>query len=55
MRIAMTETDAKTPERDPDRERESDPKPTEQPKVNYENPAPGQPIRPSPMMSRRAY
>lgn len=42
----MTETEPKKPEPEPD------PQPVEPRKVNYENPKPGEPIRPSPMWPR---
>ena len=44
----VTDYEAKKPEA----AAEPAPKPAERPKVNYENPLPGQPIRPSPMMKR---
>jgi hypothetical protein len=47
----VTESEAKKPEP------VADPalKPAERPEVNYKNPAPGEPIRPSPMMKRAIY
>jgi hypothetical protein len=51
----VTESEAKKPESEPEPEAGPDPQSTERPKVNYENPAPGEPIRPSPMMKRAVY
>jgi hypothetical protein len=49
----MTDTEPEKPEPEP--EAEPDPKPVEPRKVNYENPEPGQPIRPSPMRRRATW
>lgn len=47
----VTDAEAKKPEPPADTE----PKPAERPEVNYKNPAPGEPIRPSPMFKRAIY
>ncbi len=47
----VTDSEAKKPEPPADPQ----PKPVERPEVNYEHPAPGEPIRPSPMFKRAVY
>jgi hypothetical protein len=49
MPSAMTEPESKKTAPAPE------PAPVERPKVNYENPAPLQPIRPSPMWPREGW